>query len=245
MRALARDEGDYDEASHRYREGRDLLSVAGDSLGLAHADAGLGAMAWLAGDHDYALELFKSALEGFSLYEEAANNLFEMKTMIQSNPTTGELERVVELNRDRAGSPDERAGAATALGEYIYHVGKTAFRHGQLKRARAALTESLILCDMAQDMRGVAMAVAGLAVCAHAEGQEPVAARLFGLADWVASEHKVGVWPPPEEHDYASQVGATQEALGSFDFAHATVQGESLTIEEAVALVAADPQSAQ
>jgi predicted ATPase/class 3 adenylate cyclase len=245
MGALARDEGDYVEASHRYREGRDLLSVAGDSLGLAHADAGLGAMAWLAGDHDYALELFKSALEGFSLYEEAANNLFEMKTMIQSNPTTGELERVVELNRDRAGSPDERAGAATALGEYIYHVGKTAFRHGQLKRARAALTESLILCDMAQDMRGVAMAVAGLAVCAHAEGQEPVAARLFGLADWVASEHKVGVWPPPEEHDYASQVGATQEALGSFDFAHATVQGESLTIEEAVALVAADPQSAQ
>jgi hypothetical protein len=65
------------------------------------------------------------------------------------------------------------------------------------------------------------------------------------LADWVASKHQVGVWPPPEEHDYASQVGATQEALGSIDFAHATVQGESLTIEEAVAMVAADPKSAQ
>ena len=100
--AVARDEGNYNEATDRYTEGRDLLVIAGDSLGVAHADAGLGAMAWLAGDHDYALELFKSVLEGFSLYEETANNLFEMKTMIQSNPTTAELQRVVEQNRNRA-----------------------------------------------------------------------------------------------------------------------------------------------
>jgi tetratricopeptide (TPR) repeat protein len=237
--ALARDDGDYNEASNRYREGRDLLAIAGDSLGLAHADAGLGAMAWLAGDRDYALELFKSVLEGFSLYEEAANNLFEMKTMIQSNPTTDELQRVVEQNRDRATSPDEKAGAAAALGEYLYHMGKTAFRHGQLPRARTALLESLILCNMAEDMRGVAIAVAGLAVCAHAEGDDMLAARLFGLADWVASEHRVAIWPPPEEHDYASQVSATQEALGSLDFAHATVNGESLSIEEAIEMIRA------
>jgi tetratricopeptide (TPR) repeat protein len=241
--ALARDEGDYTEANNRYREGRDLLAIAGDSLGLAHADAGLAAMAWLARDHDYALELFKSALEGFSLYEEAANNLFEMKTMIQSNPTTGELQRVVELNRDRAGSTDDKAGAAAALGEYLYHMGKTAFRHGHLKRAR--LVESLILCDMAHDMRGVAIAVAALAVCAHTEGEDTLAARLFGLADWVASEHRVAVWPPPEEHDYATQVGDTQEMLGSLEFAHAIVHGESLTIEEAIEMLGADSPTRQ
>src|SRR3970282_2816184 len=99
--ALARDEGDYIEATNRYTEGRALLVIAGGSRGVAHADAGLGAMAWLAGDHDYALELYRSALEGFTLYEEAANNLFELKTMIQSNPTTDELQRVVEQNRGR------------------------------------------------------------------------------------------------------------------------------------------------
>ena len=53
LAAVARDEGDYNEANDRYTEGRALLVVAGDSLGVAHADAGLGAMAWLAGDHDY------------------------------------------------------------------------------------------------------------------------------------------------------------------------------------------------
>ncbi|HEY4607020.1 MAG TPA: NB-ARC domain-containing protein, partial [Acidimicrobiia bacterium] len=187
--ALARDEGDYNEATDRYTEGRALLVIAGDTLGLAHADAGLGALAWLAGDHDYALELYRSVLEGFSLSEEAANNLFELKTMIQSNPTTDELQKIVQKNRERAAEADGKAGPQAALGEYLYHIGKTAFRHAEVDRASTALLESLILCDSAGDMRGVAIAVAGLAVCAHAGGREEVAARLFGLADWLASEN--------------------------------------------------------
>jgi predicted ATPase/class 3 adenylate cyclase len=235
--AVARDEGNYNEATDRYTEGRDLLVIAGDSLGVAHADAGLGAMAWLAGDHDYALELFKSVLEGFSLYEETANNLFEMKTMIQSNPTTAELQRVVEQNRNRATVVNDRAGARAALGEYLYHMGKTAHRQGQFERAQDALVESLVLSDGAEDMLGVAIAIASLAVSAHAQGRDVVAARLFGLADLVASNHRVAIWPPPEEHDYAAQVASTQESLGSQEFAHATVAGESLTVEDAIALV--------
>jgi hypothetical protein len=235
--ALARDEGDYNEATSRYTEGRALLVIAGDSLGLAHADAGLGAMAWLAGDHDYALELYSSALEGFTLYEEAANNLFELKTMIQSNPTTDELQRVVEQNRGRAELTEDKTGPRAALAEYLYHMGKTAFRHGQVDRAQTALLESLVLCHSAKDMRGVAISVAGLAVCAHVHGREAVAARLFGLADWVASENRLAVWPPPEEHDYAVMVGATQEGLGSQKFAHATVEGETMSIDQAIELV--------
>jgi tetratricopeptide (TPR) repeat protein len=235
--ALARDEGDYNQATDRYTEGRALLVIAGDTLGLAHADAGLGAMAWLAGDHDYALELYRSVLEGFSLSEEAANNLFELKTMIQSNPTTDELQKIVQQNRERAAWADEKAGPRAALGEYLYHIGKTAFRHGEVGRARTALVESLILCDSAGDMRGVAIAVAGLAVSAHAQGRDDVAARLFGRADWVASENRVTVWPPPEERDYATVVSATRGALGSTEFAHATVEGEGMSIEQILDLV--------
>ncbi|MGH8872565.1 MAG: adenylate/guanylate cyclase domain-containing protein [Acidimicrobiia bacterium] len=237
LAALARDEGDYNEATDRYTEGRSLLVIAGDSLGLAHADAGLGAMAWLAGDQDYALELYRSALEGFSLYGEAANNLFELKTMIQSNPTTEELQRVVEMNRDRAALTEGKAGPRAALGEFLYHMGKTAFRHDQLERAQDALIQSLILCNDAKDMRGVAIAVAGLAVCAHARGRDTLAARLFGLADWVASNHRVPTWPPPEEHDYLAQMEKTREALGTAEFARATIEGEAMTIDETVELV--------
>src|SRR3970282_335738 len=117
-------------------------------------------------------------------------------------------------------------------------MGKSAFRHGQVERAQTALVESLILCHGAKDMRGVAIAVAGLAVCAHVLGREAMAARLFGLADWVASENRVEVWPPPEERDYAVMVGATRDALGGQNFAHATVEGEAITVEEAIEMVA-------
>jgi predicted ATPase len=235
--ALARDEGNYAEAASRYSEGRDLLTIAGDTLGLAHADAGLGAIAWLDGDHDYALDLYRSVLEKFNLYEEAANNLFELKTMIQSNPSTAELQNVVETNRRRATLDDERLGSRAALGEYLYHMGKTAYRHDQLARAREALLASLVLCDGAGDMRGVSIAVAGLAVCAHADGDDERAAQLFGLADWLASKHRVETWPPPEEKDYQSQVEATREALGTKEFARLTIEGESLSLDAIEGLV--------
>ena len=58
----------------------------------------------------------------------------------------------------------------------------------------------------------MAIAVAALAVGAHGQGRDMLAARLFGLADWVASKHRVATWPPPEEHDYAAQVAATRTA---------------------------------
>jgi tetratricopeptide (TPR) repeat protein len=235
MGAVARDEGRYFEAEEHYTAGRSLLFKAGETLGLAHADAGLGAMAWLAGDHEHALDLYRSVLEGFSLSEEASNNLFELKMMIQGNPSTTELQEIVESNRNRAVRIDGQAGARAALAEYLYHVGKTAYRNDQIERSRAALAESLQLSNAAGDRRGVAIAVAGLAVCAHALDENESAARLFGLADWVASDSQVRIWPPPDEPDYAHQVAAVREALGA-GFVRATMEGESLSIEQALAL---------
>jgi hypothetical protein len=86
-------------------------------------------------------------------------------------------------------------------------------------------------------MRGVSIAVAGLAVCARSGDRYAVAARLFGLADWVASSNRVAVWPPPEEGDYAAQVAATREALGGAEFARATIEGEAMTVDQVTSLI--------
>jgi tetratricopeptide (TPR) repeat protein len=233
--ALARDEGRYAEAEERYNAGLSLHLKTGDTLGVAHADAGLGAMAWLAGDHEHALDLYRSVLEGFSLSEEAVNNLFELKTMIQGNPSTADLQAIVEANRDRAVRIENQAGARAALAEYLYHMGRTAFRHQQIERSKTALAESLKLADAAGDGRGTAIAVASLAVCAQTVGDDETAARLFGLAEWIASNKHVPTWPPPEEPDYASIVAAVRDALG-VGFARATMEGESLTVDQALDL---------
>ncbi|HSJ28560.1 MAG TPA: adenylate/guanylate cyclase domain-containing protein [Acidimicrobiia bacterium] len=179
--ALARDEGRYELATFHYSEGRALLADAGDMLGVSHADAGLGAMAWLGGNHEHAIALFLSVLEGFRLSEEVANNLFELKTMIQGNLSASELQAVVQSNRERAELSGDR-GARTALGEYVYHIGSTAFSQRQFDRACEALIESLTLSASADDRRGVSLALRGLASTFHAIGDWEAAATMLGAA---------------------------------------------------------------
>jgi predicted ATPase/class 3 adenylate cyclase len=234
--ALARDQGEYRLAAERYSSGRELLAKAGDALGLAHADAGLGALAWLAGEHERALALYRGVLEGFSLSEEAANNLFELKTMIQGNPSTETLMQIVEMNRDRARLVEGLVGAKAALAEYLYHMGKTAHRNDETARAGVALVESLRLCVEADDLRGAAIAIAALAVITAAEGGPERAARLFGLASHIAESDRLVDWPPPDEPGYDEWRQSTKSSLGAARFEEEAALGASYALADAVDL---------
>ncbi|MFO7547922.1 MAG: adenylate/guanylate cyclase domain-containing protein [Acidimicrobiia bacterium] len=224
--ALARDEGDYQLAARCYAEGRDELERAGDPLGVAHADAGLGAMAWLGGNHEHALSLYRSVLEGFSLSEEASNNLFELKTMIQGNPSTAELQAIVEVNRDRAKLTEGQVGARAALGEYLLHVGLTALRQTELERGRSALAESLALCMQAGDLRGVVLALRALATAFHASGDHETAVSMLGAGEAIlgprAPSEVVGGIPTDEV------VADARDSLGEQSFTQAWNRGSAL-----------------
>jgi predicted ATPase/class 3 adenylate cyclase len=225
--ALARDDGRYELATFHYSEGRALLAEAGDTLGVSHADAGLGAMAWLGGNHEHAVARFRSVLEGFRLSEEAANNLFELKTMIQGNLSATELQEVVQSNRERAEVTGD-GGARRALGEYVYHIGLTAFSQHQLDRSRQALTESLSLCASADDRRGVGLALYGLASTFHAAGDWEAAAVMLGAA------HASDVPPTPNFTDAERILADVEAKLGGAlaDSAHA--DGTRLNPDDAV-----------
>jgi tetratricopeptide (TPR) repeat protein len=216
LAAIARDEGNYQRAASQYRAGRDLLAASGDVLGVAHADAGLGAISWLNGELEDAVDLYLGVLQGFGMFEEASNNLFELKTMIQGNPSTEELRRVVEVNRGRATRVEGAMGAKAAMAEYLYHMGKTAHRRMELDRAHRAITESLRLSIDGEDERGVAIALAALAVIAQQQDDPGTASRLFGLAEAVAANGEMAGWPPPDEtgyHDFLDQLKREYEAF--------------------------------
>lgn len=234
--ALARDQGDHSAAAEYYATGRDLLLHAGDHLGVAHADAGLGAMAWLAGDREKALTLFRGVLEGFSFGEEASSNLFELKTMIQGNPSTESLMQVVTMNRRRAGETEGHVGAKAALAEYLYHMGKTAQRAGESYRAAAPLRESLALCIEAVDGRGAAIAAAALAGLLAEQGSIEAAARLHALAERTARRDRLPDWPPPDEIGYTEGVETLRMEMGG-GWREALEEGEGMTWEAALDLV--------
>jgi predicted ATPase len=224
--ALAKDQGRYAEAARQLQEGRILLARVGDSIGLAHADAGLGALAWLRGDRDVAMSLYRSVLAGFGRAEEIADNLFELRTMLQGSVSIAQLRQVAQWNQERAQLGDR--GAQAALAEHLFHLGKTAFRRSELVRAREALAESLLLCTEAADYRGAVIALIALGRVEAAGGNLMEAARFLGSAAALAEEDGFRPWPPLDEPDFEEHVAGVREALPAEEFKAAWDQGSAV-----------------
>ncbi len=236
--ALARDQGLYEQAVVHYAEGRVLLAEHGDEIGLAHADAGLGALGWLKGNQTQALPLFANAIASFGSSDDAANNLFELKMMIQGDPLVSELKQVAQWNRERAGF-EGQLGIKAALAEYLYHLGKTALRQGHIDRAQTALRESFALSRDAQDFRGIAVALVRLGCVLVAKEDAERALTLFAAASSVAAADSLDPWPPADEPDYQDHVESTRQALGAGESDRVWRAGAALTLKDVSAQVRA------
>ncbi len=238
--ALARDEGYYKRATSRFQEGRILLAEARDAIGLAHADAGLGAMAWIRGDRARALTLYESALKSFSRTEEVVDHLGAMKIVIQGNPSISEMRQVAQWNKERAAMA-KPAGQKAALAEYLYHLGKNAYRQGQSERAGFALVESLALCRDAEDYRGATIALIALGRVCGTDGDWVRATILFSVANTVAEADPFTPWPPLDEPQYHEHVDQARAAVGSDPFDKAWQRGRSMSLDASIAFARNEP----
>lgn len=236
--ALARDQGLYEQAAAHYAEGRVLLSEHGDEIGLAHADAGLGALGWLKGNQAQALSLFANVIEAFGSSDDAANNLFELKMMIQGDPSVAELKQVAQWNRERAGF-EGQLGVKAALAEYLYHLGKTASRQGHVDRAQAALRESFALSREAEDFRGVVVSLIHLGCVLSAKEDPERALTLFAAASSVAAADSLEPWPPADEPDYQRHVENARRVLGVGESDRVWRTGTALSLKDVTAQVRA------
>ena len=200
-------------------------------------------MAWLKGSQTQALSLFENALAAFSSSDEAANNLFELKAMIQGNPSVAELQQIAEWNKERAGF-EGQLGVKAALAEYLYHLGRTAVRQGQLIRAHAALRESVALCRDARDYRGAVTALIHLGRVLAAQDDHEHALMLYAAAATVADADSLDPWPPVNESDYHVNVETSRAALGVDLSDRIWRDGLALSLNEAVTAVRALAKSA-
>lgn len=237
--ALAKDQGLYTQATRRLQEGRILLAEVGDPIGQAHADAGLGALAWLRGDRDQAMTLYRSVLAGFDRGEQLADNLFELRMMLQGRVTGDQLRQIAQWNKERAAMGD--TGTQAALAENLFHLGKTAFRGDDLERARNALGESLLLCSAAEDYRGASIALIALGQVSAASGDYQEAARFLGCAAAVAEQDGFSPWPPLDEPDFDRHVEEARDKLDPAPFQEAWQRGRTMTLSEAVASTGVRP----
>jgi tetratricopeptide (TPR) repeat protein len=234
--ALARDLGDYAAAAHHYSDGRVLLAESGNGIGVAHADAALAAIDWLKGNRERALDVFGPVLEAFATSDEPANNLFELKMMIQGNPSASDLLQVAQWNKERAGFEAD-LGVKAGLAEYLYHLGKTGLRQGHLNRARAALLESLTLCREASDHRGAAVSLIGLGCVLAEQGQYRDAVMLYAKAAQVAEADQLDPWPPHNEPDFEIYVAASRAELDPHAFEQIWDESAGTSLDAVVGVV--------
>jgi predicted ATPase len=125
---------------------------------------------------------------------------------------------------------------------------KVAVAAGALDEARGCLAQSIVayqssppdvggLIDVLENLFVIPVNVLEVAACvAGAEGDATRAARLFGAAQAMRKQHRV-----PRllymEHWLAPFVAAVRAALGDAAYAFAFAEGESMTLDEALALV--------
>ena len=116
----------------------------------------------------------------------------------------------------------------------LCNLGYVAYHQGDAGRARGFFKESLGELSETQAEADIAVCLAGMAGVAYLEGQPERAARLLGAA---ASPLESG---DPRGHrneraDCARMVAAVRAALPEQEFAAAWVEGQALSLDQAVA----------
>ncbi len=116
----------------------------------------------------------------------------------------------------------------------LFNLAQAVIGQGDLRRARAYLAES---ARLHQDVRSSCLAncaLVGLAELASHEGDARRAARIFGAADALSEAYREAL-NPPDKAQYDASMSKTRAALPEGEFAAASSEGRSMTLEEAVA----------
>jgi tetratricopeptide (TPR) repeat protein len=239
--SMARYQGDYPRAQTLAEEGLALFMEQETAWGIAWALQILGDVALDQGAIARATGLFQNALDvsrqadmqesvGWSLIN-LGHIAYVQGDVVRALPL---FEETLALFRDLG----ERNGMAQVLLE-LAHVARV---QGDYDRAAGRFAESLALCRKVQNARDTGYCLAGLAGIAAASGRPERAARLFGAAE--ALRESLGVpLPPVNRADYDRDVAATRAQLDAATFAAAWAEGQTMTLDDAVAYALVSPEA--
>jgi predicted ATPase/DNA-binding SARP family transcriptional activator len=235
LSALDLQEGRYAEATARLEEGLRCaweLRISGE---LAVQLCRLAHVAVLQGEEDRAAWWLRQALAAgreLGLPTETAFAHAGLGLLAQRH---GEVERA-RAEHDQALALFEDRSRRHPLGVTILRwVGAVAERQDDLARAAAAYREIVEQARAHASPLLLAVALSGLAAVAFAGGDPERAAVLLGAATALTRQADRPM-PDHERPDFDRAAGASRRALGEDRFAAALARGETLPLEEVVAL---------
>lgn len=226
--------GKYKQARERHSEGLRLYRELGDGWSIALSLANLGLVALDSGEYAEAEKLLQESLavrrevgdeQGIA---QSLNNLGMVARCV------GDLERSCALHKESL-EMFRRMGDRRSMGLAMSYLANALLDSGS-PEARTYLLDSLALFKESGVRTGMASSFEGLAQLASKDGEWKQAALLFGVAERMRDELKVGMFPF-NRSGYARWKEQTFSELGADEFNAAYLRGRSLGIEEAFALV--------
>jgi predicted ATPase/DNA-binding SARP family transcriptional activator len=225
-----------------FDEAQALLLEAGDVRGAALADANAATALSQQGDTRESIARAERALEGFRAAGATAAEGQILANLAQSYETLGDLETTRRYLADsldvldRLDHPEGRAFTLAMLG-YV------AEREGDLEEASRWTIEALLVAGQLRKEEYIAYGLLFAADLVQRAGRDRESAELLGASD--AAFARAVVIPQDDESARRERVGDRAAAqLDATELDEARVQGETLDLQQAVALGVAALESA-
>ncbi|MDP8908038.1 MAG: helix-turn-helix domain-containing protein [Chloroflexota bacterium] len=239
---VTRRQGDDEQAVAFAEESLAISRALGDDLSMALSLHGRAIVALEVNDLDRAWTAWEESL---ALFRKAGADLYVAYMVVNLGTVAlyrGDLAKATALCGEGYASLAQREDLF-GLGGATGNLMVIAVRQGDVDLATSWAREHLTLGRELGRPRIVASALVGLAWAANAGGDSARATRLLGAADAIQSTS--GTTIDAHQHDIlATALAAARTALGQEGFAAAWAEGQSMTIDQAVAYALEGPEPA-
>ena len=125
------------------------------------------------------------------------------------------------------------------LARLVHTLGYIAGHEGDDDLAEAQFRESLAMFRRLGNKRGIAECIAGLASLRAKQGKPKIAAQMLGAAEALLGASG-GAWWPADRVEVEKTRAILQSELGKDEFRGAWAEGQTMTLEQAIAFVSND-----
>jgi tetratricopeptide (TPR) repeat protein len=204
-----------------YMQAVTLVHLGNVALGLGNPDE---ANQW----HHQAHRLFREIGEEWGL-SFVLNNLGEVARVQGDYGQAGKYYEESEALLKVTGAKGDQARLVHTLGYIALHA-------EDFEKAEMQFRESLAMFRKLGNKRGIAECIAGLAALRVRQGSQHAAAQMLGAAEALLGASGAAWWPA-DRVEVEKTRAILQLALSEDEFATAWKEGQSMTLEEAIAFV--------
>jgi tetratricopeptide (TPR) repeat protein len=225
--------GNYERGIKLQKQGLHLFEEIGDIWNTAHSLFLLGNSAYQQSDYQEATSAYESSLLKSRLVEAKVITAHSQRGLAQLALKRDDLQHAGVLFQEALEAfqkiGDDSCAARTMV--YLAEVGQ---RNGEHEQAVEYLIQGLHSFEKLGNDESTAWAIERFAALAESSGRIEIAARLLAAAN--AQHARVDTpLPPTRRADYKSVVTSVQKHLGDQDFEQLWAEGESMSLQEAVA----------